>query len=105
MWTLYSFVTVGFIGAFLKKFYRIFFPLEMKSFDDTYVNDKYTLLCYRILFEDGTSVNKTELSESEVEEIDNSNKIKHILIEYMFNGKFMKYITYEKNITFPFLEN
>tara|TARA_B100001142_G_C13999160_1_gene525879 strand:- start:2 stop:553 length:552 start_codon:yes stop_codon:yes gene_type:complete len=74
----------------------------MKSFEDDYEEDEYNLLCYRVRFEDGTVINKFELTDEEIEEIDKENKIKYITIDYMFNGQFMKYITYEKDITFPF---
>lgn len=102
MWTLYAFTSFGFIGYFMHKIYRKFYPLTMKSFDDVYEDDEYNLLCYRIKFEDRSTMNKLELTDEEIKEIDEANKIKFITIEYMFNGKFMKYITYEKDITFPF---
>jgi len=102
MWALYSFLTITSIGYFINKIYRIFYPLNFKSFEDEYVEDEYTLLCYRIKFEDNSTMNKFELTDEEVSEIDEANKIKYITIEYMFNGKLMKYITYDKDITFPF---
>ena len=105
MWALYTFTTIGVIGYIMRKIYRIFYPLVMKSFDDVYEEDEYTLLCYRIKFEDGTDINKLELTNEEVADIDEDNKIKYIIIEYMFNGKFMKYITYDKDITFPVESN
>lgn len=102
MWFLYAFTTVGFLGYFIRKIYRYFYPLHMKTFEDTYENDEYNLLCYRIRFEDGSTMNKLELTDEDIAEIDDANKIKYITIEYMFNGQFMKYNTYEKDITFPF---
>ncbi len=102
MWTLYAFSTVGIVGYFIHKIYRMFYPLKLRSFEDTYEEDEYNLLCYRIKFEDGSTMNKLELTDEEVEEINEDSKIKCITIEYMFNGKFMKYITYDKDITFPF---
>jgi len=102
MWTLYAFLTFGSIVYFINKIYRIFYPLKFKSFEDSYEQDEYTLLCYKIRFEDNTTMNKFELTNEEVSEIDEANKIKYIIIEYMFNGKLMKYITYNKDITFPF---
>jgi hypothetical protein len=101
MFTLYTFTAAAVIGYVTRKIYRIFNPLVMKSFDDVYEDDEYVLLCYRIKFEDGTDMNKLELTNEEIEDIDKNNKIKYIIIEYMFNGKFMRYITYEKDITFP----
>lgn len=101
MWTLYAFSTIGFLGYCIHKIYRIFYPLKFRSFEDPYEKDEYTLLCYKIKFEDDSSMNKLELTSEEVSEIDQANKIKYIIIEYMFNGKLMKYITYDKDITFP----
>ena len=54
------------------------------------------------MFEDGTASNKLDLTSEEIEDIDKENKIKYIIIDYMFNGQFMKYLTYDKDITFPF---
>ena len=102
MWSLYAFTTFGFIGYFIHKIYRKFYPLTMKTFEDIYEEDEYNHLCYRINFEDGSAMNKLELTDEEISEIDEANKIKYIAIEYMFNGKFMKFITYKKDITFPF---
>ncbi len=102
MWFLFAFTTFSFVGFLINKIYRYFYKLSFKSFEDEYENDEYNLLCYRIVFEDGTAVNKLDLTDEEVEDIDKDNKIKYIVIDYMFNGQFMKYITYEKDITFPF---
>ena len=103
MWTLYAFATFGFLGYFLNKVYKKFYPSSMKSFTDVYEKDEYNLLCYRIIFEDDIpNLTKLELTDEEIKQIDEENKIKYINIDYMFNGKFMKYITYEKDITFPF---
>lgn len=101
MWTLYAFLTFGSIVYFINKIYRIFYPLKFKSFEDSYEQDEYTLLCYKIRFEDNSTMSKFELTDEEVSEIDEANKIKYITIKYMFNGKLMKYITYNKDITFP----
>lgn len=102
MWFLFALASFTFFGYILKQFFVMFYPLTMKSFDDEYEEDEYNLLCYRIKFEDGTAINKLDLTNEEIEEIDKENKIKYITIDYMFNGQFMKYITYEKDITFPF---
>jgi len=84
----------------LNKAYNYFNPY--KTFEDKYEHDDYNLLCYRIIFEDGSEMLKSELTDEEVEEMDiDENKIKYIIIEYMFNGEFMKYITYTKDIRFP----
>ena len=69
MWFLYAFTTVGFLGYFIRKIYRYFYPLYMKTFEDTYENDEYNLLCYRIRFEDGSTMNKLELTDEDITEI------------------------------------
>lgn len=102
MWTLYTLTSLGFIGYFLNKIYRKLYPVVLKSFDDVYEDDEYTLLCFHIKYEDGTNEDVLELSNEEIEKLDSENKIKYIIMDYMFNGQFMKYITYEKDITFPF---
>tara|TARA_B100000287_G_scaffold426771_1_gene475257 strand:- start:843 stop:1502 length:660 start_codon:yes stop_codon:yes gene_type:complete len=102
MWTLYTLTSIGFFGYFLNKIYRKFYPSVLKSFEDVYEDDEYTLLCYHIRYEDNTVEDVLELTDEEIEDLDTKNKIKYITMDYMFNGKFMKYITYEKDITFPF---
>jgi len=100
MFALYTFTFIGLITYVLNKAYNYFNPY--KTFEDKYEHDDYNLLCYRITFEDGSEMLKSELTDEEVEEMDiDENKIKYIIIEYMFNGEFMKYITYTKDIRFP----
>jgi hypothetical protein len=100
MFALYTFTFIGLITYVLKKAYNYFNPY--KTFEDKYEHDDYNLLCYRIIFEDGSEMLESELTDEEVEEMDiDENKIKYIIIEYMFNGEFMKYITYTKDIRFP----
>ena len=100
MFALYTFTFIGLITYVLKKAYNYFNPY--KTFEDKYEHDDYNLLCYRIIFEYGSEMLKSELTDEEVEEMDiDENKIKYIIIEYMFNGEFMKYITYTKDIRFP----
>jgi len=100
MFALYTFTFIGLITYVLNKAYNYFNPY--KTFEDKYEHDDYNLLCYRIIFEDGSEMLKSELTDEEVEEMDiDENKIKYIIIEYMFNGEFMKYITYTKDIRFP----
>lgn len=102
MWFLFALATFAYTGFLIKTLYRKIYPLTFRSFDDKYDEDEYNLLGYHIRFEDGTSISKLDLTDEDVENIDKENKIKYIRIDYMFNGQFMKYITYEKNITFPF---
>lgn len=101
MWSLYILSVIALFGYYINKLYRVFYPLKYKSFEDPYEKDEYLLLCYKIKFEDGTTEDHLELTKKEVEDIDKENKIKYITIEYMFNGQLMKYITYDKDITFP----
>ena len=100
MFALYTFTFIGLLTYVLNKTYNYFSPY--KTFEDKYEHDDYNLLCYRVIFEDASEVLKSELTDEQVEEMDiEENKIKCIIIEYMFNGEFMKYITYTKDIRFP----
>jgi len=100
MFALYTFTFIGLLTYVLNKVYNYFSPY--KTFEDKYEHDEYKLLCYRVIFEDASEVLKSELTNEQVEEMEtDENKIKCIIIEYMFNGEFMKYITYTKDITFP----
>lgn len=100
MFALYTFTFIGLLTYILNKTYNYFSPY--KTFEDKYEHDYYNLLCYRVIFEDASEVLKSELTDEQVEEMDiEENKIKCIIIEYMFNGEFMKYITYTKDIRFP----
>ena len=105
MFALYTFTGLGvlfYLGFKISKFYRRLYPTEYRTFEDEYDEDEYNLLCYRINFEDESNeMCKFDLTDEEVEDIDKDNKIKNIVIEYMFNGRLMKYITYKKDITFP----
>lgn len=100
MFALYTFTFIGLLTYVLKKAYNYLSPY--KTFEDTYEHDEYNLLCYRIFFEDGSEVLESELTDEQIDEMEtDENKIKYIIIEYMFNGEFMKYITYTKDIRFP----
>ena len=101
MFALYTFTFMGLLTYVLNRAYVYFNPY--KTFEDKYINDEYKLLCYRIFFEDGSETVESELTDEQVEKIeaDASLKIKYIIIEYMYNGEFMKYITYIKDIRFP----
>ncbi len=101
MFALYTFTFMGLLTYVLNRAYVYFNPY--KTFEDKYINDEYKLLCYRIFFEDGSETVESELTDEQVEKIeaDASLKIKYIVIEYMYNGEFMKYITYIKDIRFP----
>lgn len=102
MWTLYLLTSLGFFGYYLNKLYKTFYPSVLKSFSDVYEKDEYVLLCYHIKYEDGNILDILKLDDEKIKELDSENKIKYITIDYMFNGSFMKYISYDKDITFPF---
>lgn len=101
MFALYTFTAVGILTYVLNKVYNYLYPY--KSFEDTYEKDQYILLCYRIKFEDDSEIVESDTTLEKLEDMEKNLdvKIKHILIEYMYNGQFMKYITYTKDIAFP----
>jgi hypothetical protein len=100
MFALYTFTFIGLLTYVLNKAYNYFNPY--KTFEDKYEHDEYKLLCYRIFFEDGSEILESELTHEQISFMEtDENKIQYIIIEYMFNGEFMKYITYTKDITFP----
>lgn len=105
MFALYTFTGLGvlfYLSFKLSVIYRSLYPKEYKTFEDEYEEDDYRLLRYTVNFEDESKeMCRFDLTNEEVEEIDKDNKIKSIVIEYMFNGQLMKYITYKKDITFP----
>jgi hypothetical protein len=81
----------------------LFYPTL--SFDDIeeYEDDEYNLLSYEVNYKDNTkeSYGEEDLTEDFFKELDSKNKIDYILINYTYNGKFMKYITYDFNVDFP----
>jgi hypothetical protein len=104
MWILYSisgFLASSFLINKIFDFYNKFYPTKYKSFEDVPVKDDYNIICYRIRLEDNSEIVKSELGLEDIEEIEESNKINYITIEYMFNGQFMKYITRKQDIRFP----
>ena len=110
MWFLYSLVGIFSSGIFLNKIREIyikFYPSKYKTFEDLPELEKYDdycILCYRIKTEDGKEIEETEITNEDLEKIEENSKISYINIEYMFNGQFMKYLTYKKDITFPIYE-
>jgi len=104
MWILYSlssFFATSFLVNKLYALYNKFYPEKYKSFEDVLEKDVYELICYRLKLEDNTEIVRTELGIEDIEEIEENNKIRFIIIEYMFNSQFMKYITYKQDIRFP----
>jgi hypothetical protein len=108
MWALYTIAGLFSSGYLIKRmlnFYTSFNSLNVvkyKSFEDVVENDEYTLICYRIKTDNGREIVESYLDEETIKMIEETDKIIFIIIEYMFNGNLMKYITYKKDIRFPF---
>jgi hypothetical protein len=106
MYLLYTSVSLSVAYSIYKLVNYLFFP-KLTSFDDDYlfVEDEYMFLSYTIKHIDNTnSVILEELSQEEVEKIDSENKIKYVIIDYLYNNKLMRYITYSLDIQFPIYE-
>lgn len=107
MYLLYTSITIGLTYSFYKLCKYLFFP-KLKSFDDNFSSDDeddYMFLSYTIKYFDGSKTEiSEELSQEEIEELDSENKIKYIIINYLYNDKLMKYITYSLDIEFPIYE-
>lgn len=104
MYFLYTSVTLGLAYSIYKFCKYMFFP-KLKSFDDDFIYDEYMFLFYEIKFFDGSTNKISEtLSQEEIEEIDSEKKIKYIVINYIYNNKVMKYITYSLDVQFPIYE-
>ena len=65
--------------------------------------DEYNLICYRVIFEDTTRKEEvhSEITKEELDEIDEYNKIRFVIIEYMYNGRLCKQLVYNKQVEFP----
>jgi hypothetical protein len=102
MWLFYTTCNLVLFSYIGYKIFRRFYPLKFKSFEDKYENDQYIFLCIRLKFKDGSDDQITEeITKQEIEDIHEKNEIEYIILEYMFNGKFMKFLSYERDITFP----
>jgi hypothetical protein len=104
MWILFSLSGIFASSLLVNKIYDLynkFYPPKYKTFEDIPTNDSYDIICYRLKLEDNSVITRTELGIEDIEEIEELNKIEYITIEYMFNGKFMKYITRNQDISFP----
>jgi len=106
MWLLLFSTGVACAGYMLFNFKNLLFSPENKTFDDddeeTYEDDDYTLLCYKIKYNDSTETKVvSELTKTELDEIKNDDNVKYVICEYMFNGRLCKYIFYDKEVTFP----
>ena len=106
MYLFYTSITFGIAYSIYKFVNYLFFP-KLKSFDEDYlfVQDEYMFLSYTIKHFDSTnSIILEELSKEEIKKIDSENKIKYVIIDYLYNNKLMKYITYSLDIQFPIYE-
>lgn len=105
MWALYTITGLfssGYLINKILKIYNSFYPVKIKSFDDVVKEeDEYTLICYRIKTDNEKELIETDLDEETIKSIEETDNIIYIIIEYMFNGNLMKYITYKKDIQFP----
>jgi len=102
MWPFYTVCSFGFFSYFVYKIFKKFYHLKIKIFDDIYLDDEYVFLCIKIKFEDGSDKQiSEEILQEEINELHKKNAIKYTIIEYMFNGKFMKFLSYNRNVAFP----
>ena len=101
MWILSGFSVLFIFGKIfngIKKFFNRKINQEIEQ------RDEYNLICYKIKLENGPTLLKHELTKEEIDKIEEDDKIEYIIIEYTFNGETMKYITRNKDITFPIYE-
>ena len=102
----YLFLLSGILtGVFIyKKVKYLFYPiLTFEDFDDI-EDDEYNLISFDVNYNNGNKesfVNEDELNTEFLEELDSKNKIDNVIINYTYNGKFMKYITYDLTVDFP----
>lgn len=103
MFFLYGTITTGILSFFTYKLLKYLFFPKLKSFDNDFKEeDEYTLFCHRIKYEDGNEdIENDEITREDLEVINEKNKIKYVIVDYMYNNKFMRYITYDMNIDFP----
>ncbi len=65
--------------------------------------DEYNLICYRVVFDDSKKKEGvfTDITNEELEQIDECDKIRFVIIEYMYNGRLCKQLIYDKKVEFP----
>tara|TARA_B100000963_G_scaffold361748_1_gene399232 strand:- start:5091 stop:5753 length:663 start_codon:yes stop_codon:yes gene_type:complete len=94
-----------FTGFFIyKKIKYIFYPTLTFEDSDTDEDDEYNLLNFDVIYkneEKESFVDIEDLNEEFLDKLNIKNKIDYVIINYMYNGKFMKYITYEFKVDFP----
>jgi hypothetical protein len=101
MWILSGFSVLFIFGKIFNGIKRFF---NRKINQEIEQRDEYNLICYKIKLENGPTLLKHELTKEEIDKIEEDDKIEYIIIEYTFNGVLMKYITRNKDITFPIYE-
>lgn len=103
MFFLYGILSTSVVGFLTYRVIKYLYFPKLKSFDNDFKeNDTYILFCYRIKYENGDEeVYGNEITIGDLEEFNEVKKIKYIIIDYMYNNKFMRYITYNMNIDFP----
>ena len=97
------------LSAVTKLYYFIqdLFYIPNKRFENTEFElsspDDYYLLNYTIFYESGENIELDTLDEEIIKKFENVEEdvIKFIQINYLFKNKLFKYITYNKDITFP----
>jgi len=65
--------------------------------------DEYSLICYRVVFKDSKKKEEvfTEITNEELEQLDERDEIRFVVIEYMYNGRLCKQLIYNKQLEFP----
>lgn len=111
---LFYFLANILLCFYLYKFYiKLFnlvkdlFYIPNKSFEDVNFElskpEDYHLLSYNIFYESGDIVELDELNEESLKTFEENEEdvIKFIQIVYLFKNVLYKFITYDKDITFP----
>lgn len=105
MYLLYATITTACISYVSYKLISYLYFPKKRFFLEEVKEDEYTLFCYRIFYKDSEETIITEdLEVSELLEMNEDKPINKIIIDYMYNGLFMKYITYDLNVDFPLYE-
>lgn len=94
------------VALYSYSLYKYLYGKTNNRFDDIPIgNDEYLFFCHKIYYKDGQVHTSSELlSEEEVLEMNDKSPISFIITEYMYNKKFMKHISYDTFIPFPFYE-
>ena len=98
MWILSGFSFLFIFGKIFNGIKGFFSKKIIKKVEE---HDEYNLISYKIKLENGPTLLKFDITKDELDQIEEEDKIEYIIIEYTFNGEVMKYITRNKDITFP----